>query len=105
VGGPFDEGRTDLSFADQKTTYLAHYWGRPKRTALYRLNTEVRKVEWVLDFPSCGDTAFPAIARVSAHQFLIANYTSPLTDLGISWLQGQTSEKGTKIYLSKLEFQ
>lgn len=105
VGGPFDQGRTDLSFGDQQTQYLAAYWGRPKRTALYRVDTAARKVEWVLDFPSSGDTAFPSIVRLSAHRFLLANYTSPVETPDISWVQGQTSERGTRIYLLTLEFE
>ena len=105
VGGPFDEGLSGLSFGDQQTRYLADYWGRPKRTALYRLDREARKVEWVMDFPSAGDTAFPSIVRLDAHRFLIANYTSPVETPDLSWVQGQTSEKGTRIYLLTLDFE
>lgn len=104
VGGPFDQLRTDLSFGDQQTFYNAAYWGRPKRTALYQLDKATKQVVWLQDLPSCGDTSFPAIARLDAHRFLIANYTSPLDDLDISWVKGQTQDKGTKIYLTTLEF-
>jgi hypothetical protein len=105
VGGPFDQGLTGLSFGDQQTKYLADYWGRPKRTALYQLDRAAKKVQWVMDFPSAGDTAFPSIVRLDAHRFLIANYTSPIDAPDISWVQGQTSEKGTRIYLVTLDFE
>ena len=79
-------------------------WNRPKRTTLYRLDTEKRDLIPVLDFPSAGDTAFPGIVRTGAHTLLIANYTSPLDDLDLSWVNGQTSPKGTQIYLTTLTF-
>lgn len=103
VGGPFDQLRSELSFADKQTFYNAAYWGRAKRTALYKIDKVNKKVEWLQDLPSCGDTSFPAIARLDAHRFLIANYTSPLDDLEISWVKGQTQDKGTRIYLTTLE--
>jgi len=105
VGGPFDQLRTDLTFGDMQTFYNAAYWGRAKRTALYQLDKEKKAVVWLFDLPSCGDTSFPAIARLGAHTFLIANYTSPLDDLDISWVKGQTQDKGTKIYLTTLMLQ
>jgi hypothetical protein len=105
IGGPFDQMKTQLSFGDQQLQYAASYWGRPKRTALYKINKQAKSIEWLQDLPSCGDTSFPAIARLDAHRFLIANYTSPLDDLDIGWLQGQTSTKGTRIYLTTLQFE
>lgn len=84
---------------------LLAYSLRPKRSALYRLNTENVAVEHVMDIPGAGDTAFPSIHRIDTHQFLLANYTSPLEDLDISWLEGQTSEMGTQIYLMNIIFE
>lgn len=103
VGGPFDQMRPELTFSDQQTFYNAAYWGRAKRTALYKIDKQNKKVVWLKDLPFCGDTSFPAIARLDAHRFLIANYTSPLDDLDISWVKGQTQDKGTRIYLTTLE--
>lgn len=105
VGGPFDQGRTGLSYADQQLQYLAAYSGRPKRTALYRIDQDAKKVVWLFDLPSAGDTAFPSIARLDAHRFLISNYTSPLDkDLDRSWWNGQNSDDGTRLYLVELTF-
>ncbi|MDP3235587.1 MAG: hypothetical protein Q8N26_22575 [Myxococcales bacterium] len=104
--GPFDQGRDELSFAQQQTAYLAAYSASPKRTALYRLDRERRRVEWLFDLPSSGDTAFPSVVRVDAHRFLIANYTSPVDfDVDRSWLTGQTIAAGTKLYLVELAFE
>jgi hypothetical protein len=106
VGGPFDLGRTDLSFADQQLQYNAAYSGRAKRTALYRIDRAAMKVVWVFDFPSAGDTAFPGIVRLDAHRFLISNYTSPLDgDLDRSWWNGQNAPEGTHVYAVELTFE
>lgn len=106
VGGPFDQGRSELSFADAQLQYLAAYSGRAKRTALYEVDTVQRQVVWLFDFPSAGDTAFPSIARLDAHRFLISNYTSPLDgDLDRSWWNGQNAPEGTKIYFVELTFE
>lgn len=106
VGGPFDQQKTGLSFADQQLQYLAAYSGRPKRTALYRLDTAAKKVVHVFDLPSAGDTAFPSIVRLDAHRFLISNYTSPLDgDLERSWWNGQNAPEGTKLYFIELTFE
>jgi hypothetical protein len=105
IGGPFDQGRTDLSFAEAQLQYAAAYSGRAKRTALYRIDRNARQVVWLFDFPSAGDTAFPGIVRLDAHRLLISNYTSPLDkDLDRSWWNAQNSEDGTRLYLVELEF-
>lgn len=106
LGGPFDQGRTDLSFADAQLQYAAAYSGRAKRTALYRIDRDAKQVVWLFDFPSAGDTAFPGIARLDAHRFLVSNYTSPLDkDLDRSWWNGQNSDDGTRLYLVELELE
>lgn len=104
VGGPFDQGRDDLSLEDQRTQYAAAYWNRPKRTALYRIDEAERRVVFLLDLPSAGDTAFPSVRRTGADTFLIANYTSPLDDPDRTWLEGQGALDGTAIYLITLTF-
>lgn len=104
VGGPFDQMRTELPFADQKRNNLLAYSSRPKRTALYRIDKSARRVVHVFDLPGAGDTAFPSVRRTGPHTFLVANYTSPLSDPDRPWLVGQTSADGTQIYLLTLTF-
>lgn len=104
VGGPFDQGRSDLTLAQQRDEYALTYWRRPKRTALYRIDQTAKRVVHVMDLPGSGDTAFPAIRRLDAHHFLVANYTSPLNDPDRSWFDGQSSPQGTHIYGLVLTF-
>lgn len=95
VGGPFG-GPGGGSLVD--------YSFRPKRSALYRIDKAAGRVVHLQDLPGTGDTAFPAVRRTGSHSFLLANYTSPLEDPDITWMLGQTSEKGTSIYLLDLDF-
>lgn len=97
VGGTFGEGENAGSLID--------YSSRPKRTALYQVDKQARKVVHLFDLPGAGDTSFPSVRRTGAHTFLLANYTSPLDDPDISWFAGQTSDRGTQIYLLTLTFE
>jgi hypothetical protein len=78
---------------------------RPKRTTLYRLDPARRRLVALLDLPSAGDTAFPSVARIGPHSFLIANYTSPLDEAQATWFRGQVSDRGTRIYFVVLRFE
>lgn len=103
VGGPYDEGLDTLAFDARSRKYQLDYWNRPKRTALYRIDREAKKVVWLFDLPGAGDTAFPSIRRTGAHTFLMANYTSPLDKPDIAWVDGQRGE--TRLYLQELRFE
>lgn len=104
IRGPFDRGLRHLPFAVQKWIYLTSYSLRPKRTALYHINQETSKVEWIQDLPSAGDTSFPSVVQTGPDQFLVANYTSPPEKSRWNWLRGQVSKLGTQIYLVHLDF-
>lgn len=93
IGGPFGE---DDSLLD--------YSLRPKTTALYAIDREAHEIVHLVDLPGAGDNAFPSIHQTGPHTFLIANYTSPLDDPMITWIEGQTSNEGTDIYLLELRF-
>ena len=101
-------GRRDVFDGDPSvvdpTEYITQYSSRPKRTAIYRVNTAERRVEHIVDLPSAGDTSFPSIRRTGPHTFLLANYTSPLDEPDISWFEGQVSDRGTQIYFVELTF-
>jgi hypothetical protein len=94
IGGPYGED-----------SGMIPYSSRPKRSALYRLNTTERRVEWIQDIPGVGDTAFVSAWRTGPHSWTFANYTSPLDAPDVSWLTGQTSPRGTQIYLAELRFE
>ena len=107
IDGPFDLGRDDLTFEQRKGFYLVEYSLRPKRTALYRLDQAERRLVHLRDLPGFGDTAFPSVRRVGPHEFLVANYTSPVggdVDPNIAWIRGQAHERGTHVYLLRLRF-
>ena len=104
IGGPYDMGREDLSFEEQKSEYLYAYSFRPKTTALYRIDTQQRAVVHIQDLPGAGDTSFPSVRRTGPHSYLMANYTSPLDDPDITWLAGQTSTRGTQLYFATFTF-
>lgn len=103
VNGPFDLGLDALPFDVRRWTYLLAYSGRPKGTTLYRIDRAARRIVPVVDLPGNGDTAFPSVARLDAHRFLVANYTSSLGNPGRSWIEGQLSPDGTQIYLVTIE--
>lgn len=96
--------RRDIGGAFGEDEGLLPYSARPKTTALYRLDRDERRVVHLFDLPGAGDTAFPAVWRTGPHTWRLANYTSPLDEPDISWFQGQTSPRGTQIYLATIEF-
>lgn len=104
VGGPYDAGDDDLSLAERRSRYLIAYSLRPKRFALYKIDKDARRVVHVMDLPGVGDTSFPSVQQTGPDSYVIANYTSPLDDPDITWLRGQTSPRGTQIYLLDLTF-
>jgi hypothetical protein len=87
----------------RKLLVWASYSMQPKRTAIYRLEPGARRFEFVQDLPSAGDTAFPSIARLGAHEFLIANYSSAFRHPDRPWLWGQLN--GTGIYFVRVRFE
>ena len=92
VGGDFGDGN------------LYEYSSRPKTTALYQVLRDSKEVVHLMDLPGAGDNAFPAVRRAGPHRFTLVNYTSPLDEPDISWIEGQLSERGTQIYLTTLTF-
>ncbi|MCE7882977.1 MAG: hypothetical protein DYH08_03800 [Actinobacteria bacterium ATB1] len=82
--------------------YEAIYWFTPKRTSLWRIDEDNLTVEWVLDLPSKGDTAFPAIVRRSEREIVVYNYSSPLEGWDKPWVAGQLGPTG--IYETVLTF-
>ncbi|MCA9773813.1 MAG: hypothetical protein KC466_15455, partial [Myxococcales bacterium] len=77
--------------------YELDYWVNPKRCSLWRVDPTTLTVEWVLDFPSAGDTCFAAMDPLGNGRYLVYNYTSPYdTEEDPFWLQGQLGP--TSIY-------
>ena len=74
-----------------------------KATSLYKINQKLQTIEYIFDFPSSGDTAFPSIRRLDADTFVIANYTSNINNKRRWWFWGQI--RPTYIYFVKLKFE
>jgi hypothetical protein len=105
IGGPFmSHDPKFIPFSIKKWWNLIRYSLRPKRTALYKINQTKKSVEWLMDLPSAGDTAFPSIVQLDADHFMVANYSSPVIDTAFSWLHGQVSRFGTGVYLLTISF-
>jgi hypothetical protein len=99
---PFGRAHRNRSMAWQRIVNWVNFSLSAKTTALYRIDQETRKVEWVMDLPGSGDTAFPSVIRIDRDRFLIANYTSPPAQQYRPWLHGQLGRTG--IYLQVIEF-
>jgi len=94
IGGPYGDEGGDM----------VPYSTRPKRSALYWIDQANRSVVHMYDIPGVGDTAFPSIRRIDEHRFLMANYTSPLDQPDLMWVEGQSSADGTQLYLAEIVF-
>jgi len=88
----------------KKYANLIEYSLRAHTTSVWRLNKQTKKLEFLIDLPGCGDTAFPSIIRIGPNTYLVANYSSPLNHPEWSWIQGQISSEGTQIYFIIIEF-
>lgn len=80
---------------------LIRYSLTRKCTALWKLDTQSKKLIHLTDFPSTGDTAFPAIWEVSPGKFWVLNYSSDIHGKPKNWLRGQLGP--TYIYEAMLE--
>ncbi|MEM3087191.1 MAG: hypothetical protein QXT68_08675 [Halobacteria archaeon] len=98
--GPFDLGAQALPGSLQAALYNGFYWLTPKRTSLYRLVSDEPRAEWLLDFPSNGDTAFPALVKLNDSTYLLYNYSSDPEGCEVPWLAGQLGP--TAIYATRL---
>jgi hypothetical protein len=66
------------------------------------VDSETLTVEFVLDFPSKGDTCFPGLLTAEEGLYEVYNYTSPLEGEDLSWIDGQTGP--TRIVRTGLKF-
>ena len=100
--GNYDLGYKDMSPTVRHLLYELDYWIHPKRTSLWKIDPETLEVEFLVDFPSRGDTCFPGIVHLSGNRFAVYNYTSPLNGPDAVWVVGQVGP--TSIVRTELEF-
>lgn len=103
IDGAYDKEQRWLPNPVESLYYLARYWWTKKRTALYRLDKEALAFEPILDFPSKGDTAFPALVRLDNDRYLMYNYSCPPDGPDRVWMTGQIT--GTRIYSTVIKFE
>lgn len=82
---------------------LIRYSFSKKVTALYKINREKMEIESIINFPSTGDNAFPAIAVKDENSFYVLNYSSDIHKRDKVWIVGQLGK--TFIYQSEIHFQ
>lgn len=80
---------------------LVRYSLTRKCTALWKLDKRSHQLIHLVDFPSTGDTAFPAIWEVEPGRFWLLNYSSAIDGPRKNWLRGQLGP--TYIYQTLLE--
>lgn len=100
--GNYDLDYDDMDAADQYLHYQGAYWYEPKRCSLWKVDPVERRVHFVLDLPSRGDTCFPDALPVDDDTYEVWNYTSPLDGADVDWIEGQTGTTG--IYRIDLAF-
>lgn len=102
VAGPCDRG---LSFLPGKLNYalsMAMYSLTRKRTTLYRVDIENKRMVPLFDFPSCGDTAFAGIVPLDEYSYYVVNYSTDIAGRDWPWLAGQFI--GANLYETVLRF-
>ena len=85
----------------QQKTWL-RYWSKPKRCSLWHYERTAMRIDYLMDFPSKGDTCFPSILWRGDNQFRLYNYTSDPDGPDVSWHSGQLGD--TFIYSTLVHF-
>jgi hypothetical protein len=80
---------------------LFRYIFSRKVTAIFRYDKVNKTLVHILDFPSTGDTAFPAVASLSQGKFLFMNYSSNILGVKKNWIRGQLGK--TYIYSTVMQ--
>lgn len=102
-----DDGYYDLDHdwlltnTAKQAAYIAVYWNKPKRCALWEIDPKTRDVSHVLDLPTRGDTCFAEVLPLDDDEMLLFDYTSPPDGPDYSWREGQNNP--TEIYYGVLK--
>lgn len=104
IDGPCDKRKKERKKPYQgKFRNLIRYSFTKKVTAIFYLNKEKMELEWIKDFPSTGDNAFPAIAAFNENEYYLVNYSSNINKKKKNWIRGQLGK--TYLYYTKLKFE
>ena len=90
MDGEMDKANPKRKPAFRKKYNLIRYSFTKKKTALFKFNKEKKSLEWIMDFPSTGDNAFPGIVQIEPSK------------QEKTWIRGQFGK--TYIYYTTLIF-
>lgn len=102
LDGDIDKTKHRKSEKQGRIRNLIRYSITRKVTSLFKLNKDDLSLSVVATFPSTGDNAYPAIAKMSDGEFVLMNYSSDITRRKKNWIRGQLGK--TYIYWTKLKF-
>ncbi len=76
---------------------------REPRCALWRFVPAERRIAYILDLPSRGDTCFASVLDgASPDEVIVYDYSSPIDGPDVAWNVGQEGE--TRVYRHVLRF-
>lgn len=102
--GNYDLDYDDLDTHGQTVAYQIDYTRQRKRCAVWRFVPNEKRMAFVADLPSRGDTCFPHVIEGSQPgEFVVYDYSSPLDGRDLPWSDAQRGE--TRIYRHVLRFQ
>jgi hypothetical protein len=88
-GGHYDLGIPWAPPLVRTVLYQLVYWWTPKHTAVFSVDPDTLAVEWLVDLPSAGDTAFAGSVEEDDGRHLVFNYSSPTRRWWWPWCVGQ----------------
>jgi hypothetical protein len=100
LDGPSERGKA-LPPKLRRNYNLVRYSVTKKCTALWLLEPHSKSLVHIMDFPSTGDTAFPAILSLGQGKYWLLNYSSNIHGPRKSWIRGQLGK--TFIYQTELQ--
>lgn len=102
VPGEMDRVKNRKSETQGRIKNLLHYWFSSKKTALFKFNKNDLSITHIVDFPSNGDNAYPAIVKIDSNKYWLFNYSSNIKGKNKVWISGQLGK--TYIYETILSF-
>ncbi len=97
-----DATQVEIPNKKERRKNLIRYSFSKKVTALFKINKEKMEIDHVMDFPSTGDTAYPAVARADDGSYYVLNYSSNINKRKKIWIGGQLGK--TYLYQTQLHF-
>ncbi|MBP8129822.1 MAG: hypothetical protein KA184_09625 [Candidatus Hydrogenedentes bacterium] len=102
VSGAYHRGWDALPDPLERGCYLLRYAFTRKRTSLFRLDPDSMSLAPLLDFPSCGDTAYAALSPLGESAYYMVYYSTDIGGRDWPWTLGQVI--GCNIYETVLRF-